>query len=546
KSMRWGDGDLTFGRPLRWLAALFGEEPIEIALDALDCAPRSFGHRFLHPEAIPLHAPAGYVAALREARVLVDPAERRRVMHERLVAAASAAGGSLIEDEFLMGENLSLVEDPQVVVGSFDEGFLALPEEVILEVARGHQRYFGLRGANGELLPKYLAVVNTAENPAQIKIGNDRVMRARLADARFFHEEDLKRSLASRRPALGGIVFQNRLGSILDKVGRMEGLTRGLGELLAVDAAIVDQAVEGASLAKNDLVTYMVGEFPELQGEVGRAYALAQGVEAVVADVIRDHYCPKGASGPTAQALPSALVALADRCDTLVGCFAIGLSPTGGADPYGLRRACIGILRTLLDRELDLSLAPALDRAYDAFGEVSLDLSREELLDKLGTFFRDRLRGLLTTGDDGLPNDVVDAALGVAADRPLDARARARAIVSIDPETRAKVGEVFKRATNIAKDAPDGEPTAGEEAAEKALFEAFSAVRGELTRLAAAADYVAAFGKLATLAAPLGTYFEEVLVNHEDEAIRNDRLRLMRVISETCGSLAQLELLGSA
>jgi glycyl-tRNA synthetase beta chain len=540
KSMRWGAGSITFGRPLRWLAALLGGEPLEVTLGDLTSAPQSFGHRFLHPEAIPFRGAEDYVAKLRNARVIVESDERRALMLERLGKAAGEAGGTLIDDAFLVGENLSLVEDPQVVVGSFEEEFLELPEEVVLEVARGHQRYFGVRGSDGSLLPRYLAVVNTAEHPDKIRLGNDRVMRARLADARFFYREDLKQQLAERRADLKGIVFQNRLGSVLDKAGRIEALAGDLANRLGIAEADATAATGGAHLCKCDLVTLMVGEFPELQGDVGRAYALKQGADAAVADVIRDHYKPKGAKDEPAPGVPAALVALADRVDTLVGCFAVGLSPTGGADPYGLRRACIGTLRTLLHHELDLTLSDAFAAAYAGLDGVELDLDQEALVAKLSGFFRDRLRGVL--GDD-LPNDVVDAALGVAADRPLDARARASAIAAIDAETRAKVGEVFKRATNIAKDAPDGEPTKGSEPAEIALFDAFAAVRDELTKLTTSGDYEAAFHKLAGLAAPLATYFEEVMVMAEDEAVRSNRLRLMRVISETCGSLAKLELL---
>jgi glycyl-tRNA synthetase beta chain len=542
KSMRWGSGDITFGRPLRWLVALLGGDVLPVTVGDLKSGNTSYGHRFLHPAAIPLTSAAGYTDALRSARVLVDPDERRRVMMERLQAAAKAADGVLVEDDFLVSENLSLVEEPQVVVGSFEESFLELPEEVILEVARGHQRYFGLRTADGVLMPRYLAVVNTAERPDKIAVGNDRVMRARLADARFFYSEDLKHQLVDRRKDLKGIVFQNRLGSVLDKAIRIEKLSAALGGLLGCDDATTKMASDGANLCKCDLVTLMVGEFPELQGEVGRAYARLQGVDAAVTDVICDHYKPKGAKDAVAPSVAGALVALADRVDTLVGCFAIGLSPTGGADPYGLRRACIGTLRTLSFHELDISLSAAFDAAYAGYEGVALDLDLAALKDKLGTFFRDRLRGLLS---DGIPADVVDAALGVAADRPLDARIRATAILSLDAETRAKLGEVFKRATNIAKNAPDGEPTRGDEAAEQALYDAFFEVREDLATLTASGDYTTAFGKLAALAPLLASYFDDVLVMADDPGVRDNRLRLMRVMSETCRELARLEVLGS-
>jgi len=541
KSMRWGSGSLSFGRPVRWLVALLGSDVVPVTLGELQSDRKTHGHRFLHPQAIELGAAEDYVTALRDARVVVDPRERAELMAERLRAAAREGGGELIEDDFLIGENLSLVEEPQVVVGSFEEEFLALPEEVILEVARGHQRYFGLRGADGKLLPKYLAVVNTALQPDKIRLGNDRVMRARLADARFFHTEDLKRPLADRRAELEGIVFQKRLGSVLDKVRRMERLVGELGRQLGLAEGVITTATEGARLAKCDLVTWMVGEFPELQGEVGRAYALAQGVGSAVADCIRDHYLPRGAHDDTAPTQAAALVGLADRIDTLVGCFGIGLSPTGAADPYGLRRACIGTLRTLLDQKLDLRLRQAFAAAHGGYEATTLDLDVEALTTKLAAYSRDRLRGLMT---DPFPTDVAEAALGVAANRPLDARARAAAISELDVEIRAKVGEVFKRATNIAKEAPAGDPQRGEEPAEQALHDAFFAIQAELEALSAAGKYEAAFAKLATLAPTLAVYFDEVLVMADEPELRDNRLRLMRVISETCSTLAKLEVLG--
>jgi glycyl-tRNA synthetase beta chain len=384
-------------------------------------------------------------------------------------------------------------------------------------------------------------VVNTARNPEKIKLGNDRVMGARLADARFFQTEDLKRPLVERRSELDGIVFQKRLGSVLQKARRVERLVGELGGQLGLDQATIDVASQGAHLCKCDLVTWMVGEFPELQGEVGRAYGLAHDVPAEVADTIRDHYKPRGAHDDTPSSDAAALVGLADRLDTLVGCFAIGLSPTGAADPYGLRRACIGTLRTLLDRRFDLHLPQVFAAAHAGYEGIELDLGSDALSSKLVPYFRDRLRGLLT---DQLPTDVVEAALGVAASRPLDARARAQAIMKLDIDTRKKLGEVFKRATNIAKSAPEGAPEPGVEPAEIGLHEAFFAIQAQLASLSEAGDYGAAFVKLSTLAPSLAVYFDEVLVMAEEPQLRDNRLRLMRTISETCSAMARLEVLG--
>jgi glycyl-tRNA synthetase beta chain len=545
KSMRWGAGETAFGRPVQWIVALLGEEVIGMSFAGVESGRHSRGHRFLSPAPIPLASAGGYVETLRAAHVLVDPEERGRVMRERLAQAAHGTGGALIDDDFLVRENLSLVEEPHVVVGGFEPEYLELPEEVILAVAKGHQRYFGVRGADGRLLPRYLAVVNTAVNPDAVRLGNDRAMRPRLADARFFWKTDVDVPLADRRQKLAGIVFQKRLGTVLAKAERIERLARELGRLIGLPEATLAAAASGAHLAKCDLVSLMVGEFPELEGEMGTAYAKAQGVAPEVANVIREHYQPRGAGDATAASDAGALVAIADRLDTLAGCFAIGLVPTGAADPYGLRRACLGVLRTVLARGFDLRLSDAFAAAYDGYAGVALDLGKADLVAKLGDFAAERLRGLLA---DKLPADAVAACLAVAADRPLDARARAVAIADLDAATRGRVGEVFKRATNIAETAPAGEPArptgAGVHASETALYDGYLALRAELERLARAGDYPSAFGAVAGFAPLLSRYFVDVFVMTDDVAVREGRLRLMRAISGTCAALARLELLG--
>jgi glycyl-tRNA synthetase beta chain len=476
----------------------------------------------------------------------VDPEERASVMKERLLAAAREAGGTLIEDDFLVAENLSLVEEPHVIAGHFELAYLSLPETVILEVMRGHQRHFGARGPDGRLLPRYLAIVNTAVNPGNIRKGNDGVMRARLADARFFYDEDRKVPLVARREKLPGIVFQNKLGHMLAKSERIERLSRELGELLGLGTAVVDAACRGAHLAKSDLVSLMVGEFPDLQGIMGREYALVQGEPEAVADVIRDHYAPRGAKDPTATADPAALVALADRFDTLVGCFGIGLSPTGAADPFALRRAALGVLRTILARGYDLSLEAAIGKAHGGFATVKLDLALPDLTAKLGEFFRERLRGLLAAD---LPGDVVDACIAAENDRPADVHARAVALGALEPSVRAGAGEVFKRATNIAKEAPAGSPVAPTEvsnephATEVALFSAFAGLDKKLDLARSRSDWSQAFGAIADFSPALHRYFEDVYVMVEDEKVRSNRLRLMRAISERCSRVAHFQLL---
>ncbi len=544
KSMRWSDGDTTFGRPVRWLCALFGDSIVKFDFADLSSSNITYGHRFLSPTAMALAHPGDYAALLKRAHVIVDVDRRQALMNERLKTAATQVGGTLIEDAFLVGENASLVEDPQVVAGSFEERFLELPERVILDVARDHQRYFGVRDGDGKLMPRYLAVVNTAQVPENVRRGNDRVMRARLADAKFFFDEDRKRPLEGRVKELDAVLFQKRLGSVGDKVKRITALSRRIGDLLGLSDAEIDVACKAAQLCKCDLVTLMVGEFPELQGEMGRSYALLQGMPSAVADAIAEHYNPKGASDPTAPSAPGAIVALADRLDTLVGCCAINIMPSGSADPLGLRRAAIGLLRTLVDHEWPLDLKELIRAAHGELRAVQLDLDLEETRHKLSGFLRHRLRGILS---EALPQDAVDACLDADATRPYDAAQRARALAVLDAEQRAQVGEVFKRAANIAKEAPDGEPvdpaavSSDVHESEKALYAAYQALESSLRQ--GARDYMRSLSAISEFAPVLGKFFDDVFVMTDEAAVRENRLRQMAAIHRVCSEFASFNLL---
>lgn len=546
KSMRWSDGDTAFGRPVRWLLALLGSQVVPFSFAGLAASNKTYGHRFLAPQELTITHPSEYYAKLRGARVLVDIPEREKTMNDRLARIAVETGGELIEDAFLVSENASLVEDPQVVAGSFDESFLSLPERVILDVAKDHQRYFGVRGKDGRLLPRYLAVVNTAEVMDNVRRGNDRVMRARLSDAKFFYDEDSKKSLAGRRAELDGVMFQKRLGSVGDKVRRLVTLTDKIATRLGFSVEDRAKAAQVAELCKCDLVTLMVFEFPELQGEMGKAYALRQGVAADVANAIAEHYAPRGASDPTAASDIAAVVALADRLDTLVACCAINVMPTGSADPLALRRASIGILRTLVAKGWRLSVVDLARDAFAGLASIQLDLTEDDTVHKLGGFLRHRLRGILA---ENIPQDAVDACLDARSDVPYDAQLRASALGKLDVEVRASVGEVFKRAANIGKDATDGPLVAPSElgaevhASEQALFTAFAKLQEILAEAKRDGDYPSALGAIGEFAPTLGQYFLDVFVMSEDLEVRNNRLRLMRAISSSCSDLASFNLL---
>ncbi|MCB9591377.1 MAG: glycine--tRNA ligase subunit beta [Sandaracinaceae bacterium] len=537
KSMRWGDGHIAFGRPVHWVVCLRGGAVVDAELAGVKAGRASRGHRFLSPAGFDLDHADAYVERLREARVLVDPAERERVMLERLEAAAAQAGGAMIEDAFLVGENLSMVEEPHVICGTFDAAFLELPDEVSIGVMRGHQRYFALRDAAGKLLPRYLAVVNTDRSPEIIIRGNDRVLRARLADARFFVEEDRERGLEAMAPQLDQVVFQAKLGSVGERARR-------LMEAVADDPV----AKEAARLCKADLVSLIVGEFPELQGQMGRFYAERSGVDLEVARAIEEHYLPRGAGDGVPTTASAARLAVAERADALVGCFGIGLVPSGSADPFALRRATLGVIRVALEGPIDVDVRATLAAAHAAYEAQAKPVgARDEVLQALDEFFRGRLRAHFAAE---LPGDVVDACLGAWAGGSVrDLRARLDALDAFRglPAYEA-LAVAFKRAYNIAKDVPPGDVDAAllTEPAEQALAERWRSVGARVEEHAAAGHYQEALTLVAEeLREPIDRFFEEVFVMVEDEAVRTNRLRLLGSIARTLTAIAHFHLLSA-
>ena len=468
KSMRWGTGTTAFGRPVQWIVALLGKDAIDLTFAGIRSGRTSRGHRFLAPEAFELTEAAGYVETMRQKHVLVDKAEREQTMMTKVAAAAKAAGGTHDPAALLVEENASLVEEPFVVTGSFDPAYLSLPASVIRAVARGHQRYFCVEKTAEELLPHYITVVNTALDVPTIAKGNDRVMRARLSDARFFFEEDKKAKLEDRVAKLQGIVFHNKLGTVRDKVKRIEALAGSIGKALGLTDDVRAQVTRAAHLCKFDLVALMVGEFPELQGEMGRAYAKHAGEVDAVADAVRDHYRPAFATDAVAPSDVSACVALADRLDTLAGCFAVGLEPSGAADPYALRRACIAVLRTLLDkgqtdtRYAKLDLLTLVEEARVGYGltmDKPLEKDAAATLATLAPFATERLRGIIATATSNAVADAVVIDGAPTSDtalvrHPVYALARAKALHAVVKEAQPWLGQaktVAKRLSGISK-----------------------------------------------------------------------------------------------
>ncbi|MGB5221812.1 MAG: glycine--tRNA ligase subunit beta [Polyangiales bacterium] len=545
KSMRWGPGEIAFGRPIHWIVSLLDRDVVDFEFANIRAGRSTRGHRFLAPATFEIDDARNYEKALEDAHVIVDIERRKALMMSELLRVAKELGGVLQPDAFLADECVSLVEEPFVVPGRFDEAFLELPDEVVISVMRDHQRYFAVRASEGGvLLPSYLNVVNTARDPETIATGNDRVLRARLADARFFVEEDLKAPLADRLQKLESVVFQSKLGTMGAKVRRLETNATAIAERAGADPAACKAA---ARICKADLETLIVYEFPELQGEMGRWYALREGIEPAVADAIRDHYRPQGADDSVPDQLVSAVTAVADRIDTLVGCFGIGLVPSGSADPFALRRAALGILRIALEGPLDVDLHALVAGAHGAYSGDAELRPADEVGAALDDFFRGRIRAMLK---DAYGADVVDACLGAwdgTSVRDLRARIEAVSELREAPEFEA-LAIAFKRAFNITKDAGRGdvEPGLLEDGAESALAERFSTVRDQIREATGQRRYADALKLVAKeLGAPIDRFFDEVFVMVDDIKVRENRLRLLGEIADTVSGVAHFHQLGT-
>jgi glycyl-tRNA synthetase beta chain len=543
KSMRWGNGEgASFGRPVQWIVALFGNSVIDVNFAGIRSGRASRGHRFLAPGNFDIESPATYVEQLRNAHVLANRNEREETMMARVNDAAKKLGGSFVMDQYLVDENASLVEEPHVVTGSFDKSFLELPREVIIAVARGHQKYFSVEDSKKNLLPNYLAIVNTANNPANIIKGNNRVMTARLSDAKFFFEEDKKHGFSRWNEKIGTIVFHVRLGSVKEKVARIGKLAGQIATLAEVDAATHKNVSRAAQLCKSDLASLMVGEFPELQGTMGQAYALAAGEDAAVASAIRDHYKPVGAEDDLPKDDVAAIVALADRIDTLTGCFAVGLAPTGSADPYALRRNCIAALRLLSEHAAfsSLKLGDLIRAAYKQFDAIfaakKADLDENATAAKISEFATERLRGLLANQTSSA---VADAVIGGVTyfegetvdvvELPYLALAKARLLKSAINEPwidNAKaVGKRMRGISKQAKPQPHDGNLFGSNQSQKLVVMSIYVLDKETADPNGIGEStLRLFGELSN---NLAKFFEEVLVNDPNDPLTTQRLELL-------------------
>ena len=526
KRMRWGSGTAEFVRPIHWIVMLADNAVINANIMGIPSGCESRGHRFHAPAAITITSPADYATQLGAAFVIARFAARRELIRSKVEALASELGGKAIMPDELLDEVTALVEWPVPVAGRFEERFLDVPQEALISTMQDNQKYFALVDANGKLMPNFITVANIeSRDVTQISSGNERVIRPRFSDAEFFWTQDKKQTLESRREGLKTMVFQQKLGSLYDKSARVAKLAGYIAQQLDADATL---AVRAAELGKCDLITNMVFEFTELQGIMGRYYATHDGEAAEVAAALDEQYMPRFAGDELPQSKTGQILALAERLDTLAGIFGVGQKPTGAKDPFGLRRAALGALRLLIEKQLPLDLANLLDQA-------ALNLA-EQLGSKPATsdtldYILDRLRGYYQ--ERGIGADIVEAVATLKPSQPLDFDRRVKAVAAFRQLTASEsLAAANKRISNILKKVEGELPTRVElgllqEPAEKALADAVFTQENQVLPLFAVGDYEAALLSLASLREPVDQFFTDVMVMADDMALRNNRLALL-------------------
>ena len=535
RRMRWADSPVEFSRPVHWVVALLGPDIVEAQIMGLSAGRMTRGHRFHHPEPISIARPEDYERSLyRQGKVVADLAARRETIRTQVEAAASELGGTALMDEALLEEVTALVEWPVPVVGSFEDRFLELPEAVLVSTLQGHQRYFPVRGDDGAMLARFITISNIESlRPQSVREGNERVVRPRLADAEFFYRTDLQTPLPARREALERIVFQDKLGSMLAKSDRVARLAGHVAIAMGADPAMVKLARRAGELSKCDLVTDVVGEFPELQGEMGAVYARAAGEPDEVVEALGELYRPRFAGDAIPGSSTGRALAIADKLDTLVGIFGIGQAPTGDRDPFALRRAALGVLRIIIEGELDLDLSRLVTSAAEGFEGL---FETGPVTDEVFAFATERLRAYFA--DRGVGPDVFAAVHALAVTRPHDFARRVGAVDAFRelPEA-ASLATANKRIQNILRQADskipgDVDDTLFREDAEWNLAAKVVGLTPRVRGMLKQGDYTGAMTTLAGLREAIDTFFDTVKVMDDNPAVRGNRLALLGAIGD--------------
>lgn len=540
KPMRWGSGDTQFIRPVQWVVMLFGQDVIQDFVMGIVPAQNSYGHRFHHPGSIVIKEPSTYKGQLVDAKVMVDFNQRKNTIREKIQECASQFGNPVI-DEALLDEVTGLVEWPVALLGNFDPKFLVVPQEALISAMQVHQKSFAIQDKVGKLLPYFIAISNIeSTNKKSVIQGNERVIRARLSDAEFFFTEDIKHSLEHFVSQLKSVVFQAKLGSVFEKTTRNKQLAHKIAQLIQAGPAEAERA---ALLAKADLMTQMVGEFPELQGIMGYYYALLEKEPTNVALAIREHYLPRFAGDGLPETLEGCALSLADKIDTLVGIFGVNQAPTGDKDPFGLRRAALGILRVTIEKKLSLDLRQLLEVAISHY---HVKLPNENVLEDTLNFIVERLRTWYST--QGISADIFAAVHARFPTNPLDFDGRIKAVQHFKTLPEAKsLAAANKRVSNILKNQTNNQekvnPQLFESDAEKNLANLVQRKQAEITTLYQAGNYHQALTELASLQTPVDQFFDTVLVMAEDPKLRDNRLLLLSQLRNMFLQIADVSLL---
>ena len=530
RRMRWGAGDAEFVRPVHWVVLLHGDDVMNASIMGLEAGRESRGHRYHSSGPVVIESPAGYLDTLEsEGYVIADFMRRREMVSKGVEAAAQQVGGKIVDGESLYDEVTALVEWPVPIVGAFDEIYLELPREVVVSTLAGHQRYFPVADDNDDLLPHFVTVANLeSKDPEQVIEGNERVIRPRLADAAFFWDNDRKRSLANQQASLREVVYQRGLGTEFDRSARIAKLGKWTAKKLKLDTDDVERA---AMLCKCDLVTGMVGEFPDLQGTMGRYYAIADGESGNVADAIAEHYLPRFAGDKLPTTETGQIVAVADKIDTLAGIFSIGKKPSGNRDPFKLRRAALGIVRILVVCSLDIDLERLIEKALKAQPEGKRN--RDELADELYAFIGERLRTYCLERDKGLKPETFEA---VMLRRPASLVDFDRRLAAVQTFARLEQAESLaaanKRIANILRKAGNPGGLAVRKKlltldAERALYNALANSREKVSPMLEQRRYAEILNELADLREPVDRFFDDVMVMVEEDDVRDNRLALL-------------------
>jgi glycyl-tRNA synthetase beta chain len=530
RRMRWGDGEAEFVRPVHWVVLLHGSDVIDGFIMGIPCGNTTMGHRFHSNGPITIAKPSAYLQTLEEkGHVIADFDARRKLVHDGVGRLAKKANGHIVDGEALYDEVAALVEWPVPVLGGFDEAFLELPREVVVSTLTGHQRYFPVADDNDALLPRFVTVANLeSKEPDKVRDGNERVIRPRLADAAFFWDSDRRKALSTRREALRDVVYQRGLGSLYDKSVRTAEIAASIAASLEMESEAVERA---AGLCKCDLLTGMVGEFPDLQGTMGRYYAISDGEPDIVATAIGEHYQPRFAGDALPATDEGRVLAIADRLDTLAGVFTIGKKPSGNRDPFGLRRAALGVIRLSIECGLDLDLKALIAQSLQLQPAGKED--PEQLAASLYTFITDRLRRYFLDREANLDTETFDAVMARQPSSLVDFELRLQAVQAfLELDEAQSLASANKRIANILRQAGTTETTDISkkllaEDAERALYEALVAAEATVRPLLDTRDYTLALRELAALREPVDRFFDDVMVMADDDDVKTNRLALL-------------------